>query len=363
MLKTLIIQDIEKTVSPIPFHWIEHIESISELKLLRILYNKLIDCSNPHEISDLIYHISSTSGKSALKYKQNYDAIIKYIAQEFRGKTLEIFNISSGKIVDVFTYEPVEIRIQTGRLDLIFRDETGACFHCEEQRNLKLDDLLRCSVYHFQAARQFGSNMTDILLISGRPYAGAKEIKTKSGTYAPIFIDFTSKDGFLRLNEIKEEIKKGDVSNLIELVFVPLYGKDNEINRKELATTVLNYEMDLFNKDRIYEKLIVATLVLCNKILDENTLTHFYKEFKNMLKILEIAKNDGMQIGMHQGMQIGMQQMLIAALEEKLGTVPLRVIKKIQSVESKDILPGLLRQAVKSDSWKTFEKQLKFANS
>lgn len=359
MLKTLIIQDIEKTVSPIPFHWIEYIESISELELLKVLYNKLTDCSNTHEISDLIYHINSTSGKSALKYKQNYDAIIKYIAQEFRGKTLDIFNISSGKIVDVFTYEPVEIRIQTGRLDLIFRDETGACFHCEEQRNMKHDDLLRCSVYHFQAARQFGNNMTDILLISGRPYGGEKVVKTKSGTYAPIFIDFTSKDGFIRLREIKEEIKKGDVSNLIELVFVPLYGKDNDIDRKELASAVINYEIDLLKQDQMFEKLIVATLVLCNKILDEKTLTHFYKEFKNMLKILEIAKNDGMQLGMQQGMQ----QMLLAALEEKLGVVPSRIISQIQSLENRDLLPGLLRQAVKSDSWNTFEKQLKFANS
>jgi len=74
-----------------------------------------------------------------------------------------------------------------------------------------------------------------------------------------------------------------------------------------------------------------------------------------MLKILEIAKNDGMQQGM--------QQMLLAALEEKLGVVPSRIISQIQSLENRDLLPGLLRQAVKSDSWNTFEKQLKFANS
>jgi len=61
---------------------------------------------------------------------------IKYIAQEFRGKTLEIFDVPSGKIVDVFTFEPVEIRMQIGRLDLIFRDDAGACYHCEEQRHM-----------------------------------------------------------------------------------------------------------------------------------------------------------------------------------------------------------------------------------
>jgi len=74
------------------------------------MYTHIIGCSDPDEIGDLIFHISSTSGKNALKYRQNDDAIIKYIAQEFRGKTLEIFDVPSGKIVDVFTFEPVKKR-------------------------------------------------------------------------------------------------------------------------------------------------------------------------------------------------------------------------------------------------------------
>ncbi|ETR67489.1 MAG: hypothetical protein OMM_11547, partial [Candidatus Magnetoglobus multicellularis str. Araruama] len=147
------------------------------------------------------------SGRIALKYKQNYDAIIKYIAQEFRGKTLDIFGIETAKIVDVFTFEPVEIRIQTGRLDLIFRDVHGSCYHCEEQRNMIEDDLHRCSIYHFQAVRQFGSSMTDILLISGQPYSGPRQIQTKSGLYKPIFIDLTGKDGYKCLSAIKAEIQ------------------------------------------------------------------------------------------------------------------------------------------------------------
>jgi len=55
----------------------------------------------------------------------------QFIAQEFRGKTLEIFGVQSANIVDVFTFEPVEIRIKTGRLDLIFRNESGAYFLIE----------------------------------------------------------------------------------------------------------------------------------------------------------------------------------------------------------------------------------------
>ena len=44
------------------------------------------------------------------------------ISQEFKGKTLEIFGVETGRIVEVFTFEPVDIKIYTGRLDLIFKD-------------------------------------------------------------------------------------------------------------------------------------------------------------------------------------------------------------------------------------------------
>jgi hypothetical protein len=74
------------------------------------------------------------------------------------------------------------------------------------------------------------------------------------------------------LTEIKASIRKGDFSNLIELVFVPLYGKDGQVNRNDLAREVIDYEIDLLKNDLIYEKLVVATLVLCNKILDKNAL-------------------------------------------------------------------------------------------
>jgi hypothetical protein len=314
---------------------------------------------------------SSTSGKNALKYRQTYDAIIKYIAQEFRGKTLEIFGVPSGKIVDVFTFEPVEIRMQLGRLDLIFRDDTGACYHCEEQRHMTYDNLLRNGVYHFQAVRQFGTHMTDILLISGKSYDGPRELKTQSGIYKPTFIDLTSKDGLERLTEIKESIRKGDFSNLIELVFVPLYGKDGQVNRNDLAREVIDYEIDLLKNDLIYEKLVVATLVLCNKILDKNALEHYYEEVKNMLKILEIARNDGMEQGLEKGLEKGMQrgilqtakEMLVAALEEKLGVVPGRIIDQIRSVDKHEVLSGLHRQAIKCNSLDTFEGKLKVAIS
>jgi hypothetical protein len=111
----------------------------------------------------------------------------------------------------------------------------GNVFHIEEQRNMSEEDLCRFAVYHFSASRDWNYKIHDIILISGTSYKGKREIKTPHGTYCPIFVDFTQKDGFKRLKKIKAAIDKGDSSVIIELIFLPLYGKTNH---KELAEAV-----------------------------------------------------------------------------------------------------------------------------
>jgi len=248
----------------------------------------------------------------------------------------------------------------------MFRDDQGACFHCEEQRNMSVNDFLRSGVYHFQAVREFGYNLTDILLISGRPYKGHETIITQSGSYHPVLIDLTSKNGYQRLEEIKGNISQGEYDNLIELIFVPLYGNQKQ-DRKKLAENVIQYEIDLLKKDQIYEKLVIATLIMCNKILDKHILQHYYEEIKNMIDILEIAIEDGKKQGMQQGLTKGMLQdareMVLEVLEEKLGVVPSRIVEKIKSISTRETLKGLLRQAVKCEDIQHFEGKLALATS
>ena len=363
MLQTLIIEDINEKFGLIPNNLSKKIKSIHDILALKELYSNIIDCYNIKEISNLIFNRSDTFGKNALKYKQNYDAIIKWIAQEFKGKTLEIFGVKTGAIVEVFTFEPVEIKIRTGRLDLMFRDENNEIYHCEEERNLTLDDLFRCGIYHFQTVREYGNKVTDILLISGREYNGPTCINTKSGFYKPIIIDLTSKDGQKRLDQIKQEVENGNNSSLIELIFLPLYGKEQGEKRKRLANDILRYEIQLLEEDKIYEKLVTATLIMCNKILDKHVLQEYYEEIKNMLDILEIARDDGRQQGIEQGMLADAREMLFEVLHEKMGAMPSRIVEKVNRINTRETLKGLVRQAVKFDEFNVFEEKLNLALS
>jgi len=105
--------------------------------------------------------------------------------------------------------------------------KSSAYFHIEEQRSMSEADLYRCGIYHFQASRQYGQNITDLLLLSGNPYAGPNSIKTKSGLYQPIFIDLTTKNGFDRLTQAKQYAKElkeefGDVFQLTTYAVVAI---------------------------------------------------------------------------------------------------------------------------------------------
>jgi len=354
MLKTLLLSEIQQQFEQIPEDLTKKIKSIQKESTLKALYRKLPECRNVYDIFNNIQQRHPVYGKNGLKYQQNYDAMIKWIAKEFSGKTLEIFGVKTQAITDVFTLEPVEIHVHAGRLDIVFKDVANEYYHCEEQRNLVIDDLYRSSIYHFQSSRQLGNAVTDILLISGEPYNGPHTIETRSGSYKPIIIDLTCKDGYSRLNEIKKDIQQNNYESLIELLFIPLYGKEKGQKRSQLAINVIDFEIELLKKDKIYQNLVFATLIMCNKLVDKDTLKKYYEEVKHMLDILEIAQEDGMQ----KGMQLAMRKNLIEILRNKVGAVPSYLVEKINDIEQTEQLSNLVVQASNCNDIIWFERQL-----
>ncbi|MBF0449259.1 MAG: hypothetical protein HQK75_01005 [Candidatus Magnetomorum sp.] len=354
MLKTLLLSEIQQQFGSIPDDLMAKIKFIQKEDTLKTVYRKLPECRNIFDLRNSMKQKHPVYGRNGLKYQQNYDAMIKWIANEFSGKTLDIFGITTQPITEVFTLEPVEIHVHTGRLDIVFKDESDEYYHCEEQRHLTIDDLYRSSIYHFQTARQLGNAVTDILLISGHSYAGPHIIETKSGTYKPLLIDLSYKNGHNRLNEIKADIQNNIFDSLIELIFIPLYGKERGQERSQIAIDVIDFEIELLKKDKIYQNLVFATLVMCNKLVDTETLRKYYEEVKYMLDILEIAKEDGMK----QGMQQGMREMVIAALNEKIGAIPSYLVDKINTITQTEKLTNLIRQAVKCNDLIWLERQL-----
>jgi len=283
----------------------DKIKSIQREDICRELLREIFRCEDIDRFKKILFRLESISGKSGLNYGSNYDISIKWIGNRYKGKVLEIFDIKTGPITEVFNSEHVDIKIDAGRLDLMFKDAANDICHVEEQRDMKEDDLHRFAIYHFHAVRRWGKKITDVILISGKPYNGPKTIETGSGIYSPKIIDLTQRDGKKRLEQIKEEINAGNYDNVVELIFIPMYGKED---CDKVAAEVLEYEIRLLKKNKLDDDLVFATMITSNKIIDKDQLKKYYEEVKNMLDILNIAIEDGMQKGMQKGRQEGMQK-------------------------------------------------------
>ncbi len=52
-------------------------------------------------------------------YAHNYDLIVKWFANVLRGETLEVIGVKTGRIEEVFGFEPAEIRVMCIRKDYL----------------------------------------------------------------------------------------------------------------------------------------------------------------------------------------------------------------------------------------------------
>ena len=299
--------------------------------------------------------------KNGKEYQHNYDFIVKWMTEVLRGETLDFIGLNIGRIKDVFGFEPVDIKVLTGRVDIMVRNEEGALFHIEEQRNLSKADMYRFASYYFQGAKNWGNKLTDIIIASGDVYSGKKTIAASSGDYKPIVIDLSERNGWKRLDEIRRAVAENDLSGLFELVFIPLYGKEKGQERSKLAVEVVQFEKELLKLKAMDIKFLAATLIIANKMIDKVTLNKLWEDIK-MLDIIELAREKGEQIGLKKGEEVGLkkgresaQEMVLDTIFALFGNLPIDMIEKVKSIYHLEILKLIHRQAMKCKNIEQFK--------
>jgi len=176
----------------------------------------------------------------------------------------------------------------------------------------------------------------------------------------------------------------------------------------ELIEQVIRFESELFYQNRISKRLIAATLIMSNKLIDKKRLEQLWEVIK-MLDIIEIAREKGLeegkilgiqegidkgktlgiqegidkgktlgiqegktlgiqegktlgiQEGIDKGKMLGIQEMLLDALIEKFDVAPLRISDRIYGIFNMAVLKSLFRQVVKCQEIKQFEAALDLA--
>ena len=195
--------------------------------------------------------------------------------------------------------------------------------------------------------------LTDIIIISGESQTNEREIVTKSGTYKPIIIDLTDRNGEKRFEEIKKEVEEGNYDGLIELVFIPLYGKAPDEEREIFVKKVITYQRDLWKQDKISKNLIGATMVMANKIVDKEFLANLLEDM-DMLDVIEVIKDKYVKEGKIEGYR----EMVLTVLSESLGVIPAYIREKVMNISHTGVLNDLARQAVKCKELVEFENML-----
>ncbi len=165
---------------------------------------------------------------------------------------------------------------------------------------------------------------------------------------------------------------------------MPLYDKERGAARSRFAEEVLHFESQLFHAEKISARLLAATLILSNKLIDKEILVQIWEEVK-MLDILEIAREKGIEEGLQKGKTLGlqegktlglqegktlglqegkalvinaMQEMVIETLIERFGPVPASLSESIRAIRNQDTLKGLFHHSLKCAGSQDFETSL-----
>ena len=304
--------------------------------------------------------------RDGLRYQQNYDFVVKLLAKILCGRSIDFIGTEIGEIADVFAFDTLELAVRSGRVDVMIENRKGDIFHLEEQRDLSKSDLYRFAGYHFLDAERFqkeNKKFTDIIIASGN-VTGTKKIVTESGVYEPVIIDLSGRNGRKVLREIKKAVKAGGTDRLLELIFVPLYGKEKGAERSDLALEVIAYERELLKAEKLEPRFVAMTLIMVNKIIEKEKLEALWEEIKMYnIDILDIAREKGIEEGIEKGQEKGTlltaREMLLNALVERFSIVPFRISEQITAIGSAHLVKTLFPHVFRCNNVEEFENVLK----
>jgi predicted transposase YdaD len=123
----------------------------------------------------------------------------------------------------------------------------------------------------------------------------------------------------------------------------------------------LEYEVELCKANKMSEMILAATLIMSNKILDDETLNKIWKEVK-MIDIFAFAhekgRNEGKKEGRNVGRGEGIKDSLFTILEASIGKIPENITDKINKIAQESTLLELLKVAPRCKGFGEFELAL-----
>ena len=261
-------------------------------------------------------------------------------------------DVESAELIEEIPRETVSLR--RSDFPLLVREKTGQerIVLIEFQTRWEADLPLRLIEYFVRFKRKYHLPVVPVVLLF-KEHGGARDV------YEDEAIKFSFR--LVRMWELdgRELVKSGDVRLL---PFVPL----TRCGREE----VLEADRRIYNSDleRGVKSDLLTALAIFAGLKSEDLMRELFRRRRDIMiesPAYELIKREGFEEGKREGVQEGMlrdaREMVLEALEERFGIVPLRIAEVINGINERAVLKGLHRKAIRCASLEEFEEALREA--
>lgn len=247
---------------------------------------------------------------------QNYDLIFKDAFTIFHDQALDFLNIDLPPILTILNSTLAAISAKEQRFDMIFELADGTILHMEEEADVSNADLLRFAAYDLQLYRTYHKKITTLILCFKQNSARHTSFDIGSMQYQVQVCNTSDRDADQILVDIEAKIARGESINPLTLIFLPLM--KSKYSAPELVEKIIHTQINLPIDEVTKKKIIVATLVLSDKLVGRDLLEKLWEDI-HMYKFIEFAEEKGMLKGKAEGEAKGKAEGLVEG--EKKGKI------------------------------------------
>jgi len=314
------------------------------------VHDKFIDqvFSDPKNLRDFMQDLLPENLSSRIDFSTLRAKKTKKTSRKYRRYNLDF--IVTGRLdkQDVEFYFIIEHKSAPEKDSLL--QIIGYCLvtYEEDTRNQReLKPIIPIILYHGKQKWDLPENFVDYFNVSS-------DIKEYLLQFKYILIDLsTYKD-----QEFLEKLNRN------ARLYSALYALKNIFDELDKFRPLL---FRLIKIDREAVSFIIDYIVMA-KDYPEEQINPLLKEL-DMPTIAERWIQKGIKQGLEQGIKQGIQQgllleaqeMLLELLEERFGIVPRSIAKKIKEIDSREVVKGLFKIAMRVNSLEEFEEKLKIA--
>jgi len=240
---------------------------------------------------------------------QNKDKVLKESLSLFKGNSLDFLDEDlTDEVSDILSTEITETVTKKAYADNAFKLSGNKGLHVEGEAALSMDDIKRFASYHVDLSRKHNITFTTVIITTKKP--SATKFISPSMNFVPKIINLKERDADETLKAINAKLDAGeyDSINLLEILYLPLYGSKSGKSTSELLDTAIKLTPEVAKDDnqkkiKLQDLLILLTGTFVSKeelnkiweanmrVLEDSPAVQVLGDWGKKQRELEIAVN------------------------------------------------------------------------